>query len=1048
MRPKYSNHAALKTGTASFVLALTLSIGSPAFAQNAAGQNEAQQKAAAGAVTPPAAEPEANTEVVITGSRIIAPNMVSAVPITSVSGDQFFKTGEVSVGDKLNELPSIRSTFSTQNSTQFLGTAGLNLLDLRGLGTQRTLVLVNGRRHVGGDILNNAVSTDINTIPTDLIDRIDIVTGGQSGVYGSDAIAGVVNFVLKDHYDGVQMRAQSGISKYGDAGAYYGSILAGRNFAEGRGNVAVNLEYAHQSDYYGSERPVRNTNAFIVVDTDPSGSVNGSDGVPDRVFLRDVRSSTISNGGLVSFASPTGACGRASNGAAFNCVFQFQPDGTLVPQTGQRVGVAPNGSFLGGNGTNLREGHQLVLQPRQDRYTGNLVGHYEITPALVPFVEATFAHVVTTGSTSGPAFFQGSTLDANLERPRLDNPFLSDQARSLITQQLIASGTDPASITGATQFQLKKNLLDLGVRNEASKRNTFRIVGGLKGDLGSGWRYELSGNYGQFKESTRIEGNLNVQRFLLAMDSTRNASGQIVCRSQIDPTAGAAAEIVDDPAVLASDISSCVPLNPFGLGSISPAARNYVIQDTTSHGKITQTVVNGFISGDSGKWFELPGGPISVVLGGEYRRETNSFTADSLVEAGYTFYNALPTFKPPSFAVKEAYGELRLPLLKDIPFIRELTLSGSGRVSDYKGSAGTVYAYNGDVVWRPINDLQLRGGYSRSVRAPNLVELYSAQSQNFAPNFVDPCSARNIATGTANRAANCAAAGIPASYDFAYTQSLEIVSGGNPKLKAETSDSWTLGGVYTPHFLPGLSVSVDYYNITVNKVIAAVDAQTIADQCYDSPSLSNPFCSLFQRAGPGGGPKGEIEHQILEGSLLQSTLNFAKLKARGIDVDVAYRHNFGRVQLTSHGIYTHVLQRSDYLDPTNPNFEDRVLGELGDPKDNFNWTTDVKVGKITGSYEMRFISHMYLTGSEAENYESVNGLPPQNTDYADRRRYPSVFYHNIRVMLDVNDRFSIYAGVDNLTNRLPPFGLTGVTDGGGIYDARGRFMYTGVIAKF
>ena len=1048
MEQKSLNQATLKTGTASLVLALTLAAGTPALAQNAAGQNEAQQKAAAGAVTPPVAESEADAEVVITGSRILAPNMVSAVPITSISGDQFFKTGEVSVGDKLNELPSIRSTFSTQNSTRFLGTAGLNLLDLRGLGTQRTLVLVNGRRHVGGDILNNAVSTDINTIPTDLIDRIDVVTGGQSGVYGSDAIAGVVNFILKDHYDGVQMRAQSGISKYGDAGAYYGSILAGRNFAEGRGNVAVNLEYAHQSDYYGSERPVRNTNTFVVVDTDPSGAVNGSDGVPDRVFLRDVRSSTISNGGLVSFASPTGACGRASNGSAFNCVFQFQPDGTLVPQTGQRVGIAPNGSFLGGNGTNLREGHQLVLQPRQDRYTGNLVGHYEITPALVPFVEATFAHVITTGSTSGPAFFQGSTLDANLERPRLDNPFLSDQARSLITQQLIASGTNPASITGATQFQLKKNLLDLGVRNEASKRNTFRIVGGLKGDLGSGWRYELSGNYGQFKESTRIEGNLNVQRFLLAMDSTRNASGQIVCRSQIDPSAGAAAEIVDDPAVLASDVASCVPLNPFGLGSISPEARNYVIQDTTSHGKITQTVINGFISGDSSKWFELPGGPISVVLGGEYRRETNRFTADPLVEAGYTFYNALPTFKPPSFAVKEAYGELRVPLLKDIPFIRELTLSGSGRVSDYKGSAGTVYAYNGDVVWRPINDLQLRGGYSRSVRAPNLVELYSAQSQNFAPGFVDPCSARNIATGTANRAANCAAAGIPASYDFAYTQSLEIVSGGNPNLKAETSDSWTLGGVYTPHFLPGLSVSVDYYNITVNNVIASVDAQTIADQCYDSSSLSNPFCSLFKRAGPGGGPKGEIEHQILEGSLLASTLNFAKLKARGIDVDIAYRHTFGRVQLTSHGVYTHVLKRSDYLDPTNPKFEDRILGELGDPKDNFNWTTDVKVGKITGSYEMRFISPMYLSLSEAENYESVNGLPPQNTDWADRRRYPAVFYHNVRVMLDVNERFSIYAGVDNVTNRLPPFGLTGVNDGGGIYDARGRFMYTGVIAKF
>jgi len=309
-------------------------------------------------------------------------------------GDEFFQTGQVSIGDKLNELPALRSTFSTANSTRFLGTAGLSLLDLYGLGPQRTLVLVNGRRHVAGDILSNAVSPDINTIPTDLIDRVDVVTGGNSAIYGSDAISGVVNFILKDHYDGFQVRGQGGISGYGDAGSYYTSVLAGHNFSEDRGNIAVNLEYARQQDYYGSDRPnTRNTNGFVVVDTDPAGSVNGSDGNPDRVFLRNIRSATIANGGLLQFSSPTGACGRDASGVAFTCNYLFQPDGTLVPQTGTRVGIGPNGSFLGGNGSNLREGRQLVLQPRQNRYSVNLLGHYEISDALVPFMEAKFVRV-------------------------------------------------------------------------------------------------------------------------------------------------------------------------------------------------------------------------------------------------------------------------------------------------------------------------------------------------------------------------------------------------------------------------------------------------------------------------------------------------------------------------------------------------------------------------------------------------------------------------------------------------------------------------------
>jgi len=233
-----------------------------------------------------------------------------------------------------------------------------------------------------------------------------------------------------------------------------------------------------------------------------------------------------------------------------------------------------------------------------------------------------------------------------------------------------------------------------------------------------------------------------------------------------------------------------------------------------------------------------PGGAIGFSLGGEYRRETVFYEQDPLVSAGYTFYNAIGKLDPTSFEVKEAFGEIQIPLLKDLPLIRELTLSGSGRVSDYKGSAGTVYAYSGNVTYAPIDVIRLRANYSRSVRAPNLSELYSPQSQNFA-SVSDPCSARNLAGGTQFRAANCAAAGIPTTYDYVYAQTLEILSGGNPDLNVEKSDSYTYGVVFQPKVTPGLTLSVDYYNIKVNNVITAPSAQGIINSCYDSPTTAN-----------------------------------------------------------------------------------------------------------------------------------------------------------------------------------------------------------------
>jgi outer membrane receptor protein involved in Fe transport len=993
----------------------------------------------------PAEEAAADDEgqaIIVTGSRIARPNLESTVPITSLQGETFFETGQTAIGDVLNELPALRSTFNQSNSTRFLGTSGLNLLDLRGLGTQRTLVLVNGRRHVGADILSNGVSPDTNTFPADLIERVDIVTGGNSAIYGSDAIAGVVNFVLKKDFEGYKLRAQGGVSKYGDAGSYFVSGVAGWNFGDGRGNIAINAEYARQNEYYGEGRPIQQQDAFVTVDTDPSGS----DGVPDRLFFRDVRSATLNNTGLVRFGGSAALnCGTDGIGGFFNCPFAFNPDGTLAPVTGTRIGIGPNGAFQGGNGENFRGQDQIQLSPKLDRYNVNIIGRYAISDAFEPFFEAKYVRTKSFGTgQSGPAFITGTTLGDAREAPRLNNPYLSAQARTLITQQLtLANGVAPAA---NARFSLRWNMTGLGKRSEEATRETYRIVGGVGGTFNDDWKYELSLNYGEFKERTKVLGNLNVERFVLAMDAvTDPATGSIVCNSRIN--AAARVPYVGPGALFDASVAACIPINPFG-GQVTQAQRDYLLVDTTSVGKITQFVASAFLTGDLSQLFELPGGPIGFAIGGEYRRETNFFQADPLVEQGYTFYNAIPTFRSPSFAVKEAFGEIRVPILAETPFFHELTLSGAGRIADYKGATGTVYAYNGGVDWAPYKDLRFRANYSRAVRAPNLSELFSAPGQNFAPNFLDPCSARNIGQGTANRAANCATAGAPAGYDFVYSQSLSFVSGGNPNLGEETSDSWTIGGVFQPSFVPGLSVSVDYYDINVKNVIAAAAAQTIVNQCYDSPDLNNPFCTLFQRNASGGTlPTGEVPFQIIEGSLLQSSLNFASLKARGIDAEVGYRRNIDGIgDVNARLVYTHVLQRDNFLSPTNPNFADRILSELADPQDEFSFNLNVKRDKLTVGYGLRYIGKQAV--NLAEDIFSVNGNPPANEDWADRKFYPDVWYHDIRVGYDINEKFNFYAGVENIANRLPPLGLTGIGGGSGIFDARGRFFYAGVQAKF
>lgn len=1021
------------TGVATVVLGTALAT-APAVAQ----EQETQEETAA------ASDVEA-TAIVVTGTRIDRPNLSAPAPVTSVTLADLPSGGDVSLGDALNELPALRSTFSQSNSTRFIGTAGLNLLDLRGLGTNRTLVVVNGRRHITSQP-GVPTSVDINTIPTDLVERVDIGTGGNAAVYGADAVAGVVNFVLKRDFEGIRLRTQGGISGEKDRGSYFASLTAGENFAEGRGNVAVNVEYAFQNDLYYTDRDSQygafsGRNQFQLTEN-TIGEPAAGNGIPDNTFLRGIRNITISEGGLYGSTCTGSAARRALNcnglrsntGAELGYTFAFLPDGTLarndVAQDFRTVG---SGNAQGGLGSSLRLTGQL--NPQIERIAVNSLARYEFSEAFGVFFESKYVRInaIQEGQ---PTFFNNTFS--------IDNPFLTDQARATLVQSLAP---------GATTFAAQRFNVDFGARGEDHQRETFRIVGGIEGTFNDDWKYEVALNYGRLETSYRTEGNLNRARYANAINAVRNPQGQIVCGINAD-------------ANPANDDPSCVPVNLFGNGQPSQAALNYFVVDSTRQQNAEQINATAFVSGDLSQLFELPGGPVSFAVGGEYRDESAFSAFDAQTRSGATFLNAIPIFDPPRLKSYEGFGEIRVPILADRPFFHELSIEAAGRIADYNiGNSGTVYTYNVGGIWAPVRDLRIRGSYARSVRIPTQSDLFAAPSQTFLNGLIDPCAQNNI-NNNPNRVRNCAAAGVPvtevvdgATVPFTNIPASGIrgLNGSNANLSEERSDSFTAGFVAQPSFVPGLTLSVDYYNITIDNVIFSLLPQTIINQCYDNPSgIDNPFCdAVFRRAD--GTFQGQ-ENRVVGGStvtypvaagdasFISGPFNFAKQKTSGIDADISYTVTDGSTRLNLRGVVSYVIRRDNFTDIDQPDFRDQVLLELGDPRWAGTFSADLDFGNFDIGYRLRFIDKMSI--GLIETVRTIQDRAPTNPDQYPRDFYPRVVYHNIRAGVDIDNRFRFYGGIDNLTDRQPPLGLDGTTAGSGTFDNVGRFFYVGAEASF
>lgn len=943
--------------------------------------------------------------IVVTGSRIARPDFTGSAPVLSVDSAAIENSGITNLTDFLSDLPALTNSFGQQDSagTGNGGAVGLNLLNLRGLGTARTLVLVDGRRHVAGNPGTSAV--DINTIPVGLIERVEVLTGGASAVYGADGVSGVVNFVLRDDFEGTRVRAQYGAGEGNTAGRTFVSALHGRNFLDGRLNATLALEYAQENDLNVDDRSFLRRGQRQQLVTNPNYAPGT--GQFENIPATDLRYVDTARGGAVYTTFDTS---RSPFGIS------WQGDGTPWVH-----GQSTSGFFmLGGSGSLLDDFQDQVL-PGQDRWLANATASYQFNSNHRMRGSLKYVRTETTFEAQPTFDFFITVLD--------DVAFIPSNIRS-------------DAIFGAV-FVGRDNF-DLGYQYRDVERETFRADVGFDGQLNilGGLTYDVSYVYGRTEQTTNYINERIEERWLAAIDSVVDpATGNIVCRSDLDPTAAPPGL---DPALWGLTFtpgpnSGCVPANIFG-ENVSPEAAAWINTTITGNDVIEQHVFSAYVSGSSEALFSLPAGPILFAGGIEHRRESSNSTPDALqlqseaIGADIT-WNGSSAISGGEFDVTEGYVEFDVPLLAGLPLVDELTLDAAYRYSDYSTAGGTETWKVGGI-WRLSDQVMLRATRARAVRAPNISELFLPQVQTFQ--FInDPCTAVNVNAGTEFRLANCQANLAPFGVDpltFVDTTSAsrEGRVGGNPDLNVETADTLTYGVVLTPNFgfLSNLSVAVDYYDIELSDFIQQVTGQTLANRCVDLPQ-PNQFCDLIQR-----GPDGRIN--FFEAYLV----NIAERRVRGWDISAQYLfdpqdtfnldRDLGTFAITAAANRVQSLELREAPDaPIN----ERVTYPEA-PK----WTF---VGDVTWSFDRWTVNYGYTWVDEVrrQTFERMAANPdwvaPEFVYFSARST------HDISVRYSINDNFAVSAGVNNFTNQRPDLGSEDQP-----VSALGRYYFLGVSASF
>ena len=998
---------------------------------------------------PEAPAVNAEQQIVVTGSRIPTPNLKSIAPIQVVTSTELKLQGTTNVANLLNTLPQV---YTNQSGGASNGASGTATVNLRNLGPQRTLVLVDSTRLPPADTAVPA--PDLDTIPAALVDRIEVLTGGDSAVYGSDAVAGVVNFIMKHDLEGVRVDAQFGFAQHGqqNPGNIQGleraagdavpgdvvdgyqktiTLALGVNSPDGKGNVEAYLSYVNNDAVLESTRDF--TACAILTNNTTGGHLcEGSGGTtPQGHFTR------VDIPGQASFSgTPTGLSAPNVLGPQFN----FAP--------------------------------QNYLQRPEERYSAGYFAHYDLDPHVQIYSSLMFSDDRTFAQIAPSGIFFGVPYQVNC-----NNPFL------------IAAGGQTRFCAGLpstadTTLFIGRRTVELGNRTDDLEHTAYRMNFGLRGDIADGWTYDAYAQYADTIYQERYTGEVSISR---ARDALL------------------AGGTVTNPFCLSGN-AGCVPINIFTSGALTPAAANFISGTGEKEGFATEQIVNASITGDLGRYgLKSPYADhgVSVAFGGEYRREAISLSPDQEFTTGDLAGQGGQT--PPvhgAYDVKEAFFEASVPLAENQPYFSDLRLTGGYRYSDYSSVGGTnTYKVGGE--WAPTPDVRFRASFNSAVRAPNTVELFSAPAFKLF-GVTDPCAGGkptnpdpagciaqgvlpqvgNTATGANGRTAFGFVIPCPAS------QCTNLTS-GNPNLQAETSNTLSYGVVFTPTFFKGFSASIDYWNIDVENLIGSFGASTILNTCMSQAASGNPnaafFCSFVHRdpttnvifGGTTIQNEGNLNTMFGNGSVNNFNVNTGFLKTSGLDIAADYRTRFsdwnmgdwGTIDFNFSGTYTFTF--IDEPSPKIGNFNCVGLfgatcggavanGFDGGPipafRSKFRVTWGTPWDNLSLSLQWRFISAV------KPDFTSSNPLLkacPNNIvlcgDPIDH--IPAFNYLDLAALWRVRDGVTLRAGVNNVTDKDPPvvdqlnFSLSAPPVGNGntfpgVYDVLGRTFFIGLTADF
>ncbi|HVI98990.1 MAG TPA: TonB-dependent receptor [Sphingomonas sp.] len=962
--------------------------------------------------------------IVVTGSRIKSPTLTSPSPLQAVTAETIENSGATNVQDVLKQIPAVGVPSQSRTTNGNDTSPGLATVNLRNLGSDRTLVLIDGRRTVAG--IPGTAQVDLSMIPTSFVERVDVLTGGASAVYGSDAIAGVVNFIYKKKYEGLQLNAQSGISQYGDDQTFSADATFGSNFADDRGNVMLYAGWSKEGSVENKNRERTRTSYASLGNSQRVGG-NSDDNLiaAQNLFERLYAPSNVGPGGIFNFGG-----------------------------SGGRI-IDPDGSFHSYNvdldGFNAAQYGQIAAPTKRITVASRV--NYDVTDNVNVFFESTFSNVRSNGRREASPMRTDSALGAFTgtggyypiqfavrdpdtgQTVILNNPLVPD---------VVFAAADDRSNNDAIgskdmSFLIRTTMFPPGTRSTPTERDNFRIATGADVDLGSGWTLDGYYQYGFTKQNQSMTGLANLYRLADALQVIPDAF-------DYDSDGDTSEAICVDPGARAE---GCVPVNVYGLNpdgssKISPEAIAYLQTTMSRRSKQQMHVAAANISGPL---FNLPAGPVQVSLGAEYRKESSNEDFDPLTNAARNGYVQLLDTKG-SFDVKEAYGEIVIPVLHDTPFFHDLTLRGAGRMSDYS-TVGTFYAWNLGAEWSPVEDIRFRGVYAHAVRAPNIGELFAASAAGIIT-ITDPCQGVTL-TQTGSTAENCRAdPGVLAniqqngsfSLTFSDTQGVGGITASNPNIREETGKTLTFGVVVNPrsiNALRNLTLTADYFDIKLKGAINRISSSTVLNKCYVD-GLSD-FCQFVTRRSQASGAfsVGSVE-QIVRG-LINSGGSFT----RGLDFTLNYSHDLFGGSASLSGSWTHLL-RSGFVPLTGDPY-DNTMGEIGTPRDTANVTVNWENEDFGLTLNNQYVGPQFL---DYENYQTRFTLADGSLPDKKYFTVGSKIYTDAQLRFTGMDHFEFYVGASNLLNvKQPPLYIgPPIGSPGAIWDPIGRRFYVGARMKF